>query len=663
MSIRVLEDAVIDRIAAGEVVERPASVLKELLENALDAGARRLTVQLKRGGVALVRVIDDGVGMSRDDAMLCIERHATSKIRSSDDLVGVVTHGFRGEALPSIASVSRFELRTRRAEDAVGTRVMVDGGRLVGIKDVACPPGTDVSVRSLFHHVPARRKFLRTRQTELNHCVEAVHRAVMRRPGLDVTLRHDGRELLRAPATVDPAQRVRDLIGKDAAVLVPVSHEAGEVSVTGLAGPVGTHRASRTGGTYLYVNDRFVRDPVLTRAVREAYRGLLPKGRHPVVVLSVTVPGDAVDVNVHPAKTEVRFRRPGAITHAVVDALSAAVRRSTERVAARPEPRRREEGLPLLDRTPSEGPRPSGSRLSALPAGFVADRPVVAEPPRPPSPSGAVDTGGPSGPVAAPEPPVGQDGATGPGDGTASGPAGPGAGEAARPPAAGGVGPGASATGSRTAPATPAGAPVALPSVGDPGGTPPVPEADDPLAGFALRATLGTGEHGERFAVGRAGGRDWLLDLRAVQVRVLEARLTAGAEAGGAPSQPLLAPVPVTLERAAVRAVIAHAEALADLGLELRGFGPGTVAVMALPAMLSVPDVPALLAALAEATPDTLATTLAEASAWTAPTEAQVSSWLAALAAQGVRPGPPWARPVAAEDWLRWVGEGGQGGG
>ena len=305
--IRVLEDRVVNKIAAGEVVERPASVVKELVENSLDAGASRLRVELQDGGRKLVRVTDDGSGMSRVDAQLCLERHATSKISTEEDLFRVQTLGFRGEALPSIAAVGRFELQTRRAEDEAGTQVMVDGGRLVRVGELGCPVGTRISLRSLFYNVPVRRKFLRTAATELSHCVEAVRRQALVRPELDVEVVHGGRTLLRAPPVADLAARALDVVGKDAEELVPVDFSDGPLRVWGLASPVGVHRGSG-GGTWLYVNGRYVRDPVVRRGVREAYRGAIPRGRFPVLILLLELPPDHVDVNVHPAKTEVRFQ-------------------------------------------------------------------------------------------------------------------------------------------------------------------------------------------------------------------------------------------------------------------------------------------------------------------------------------------------------------------
>ncbi|MEC8422886.1 MAG: DNA mismatch repair endonuclease MutL, partial [Myxococcota bacterium] len=274
--IRVLEDRVVNKIAAGEVVERPASALKELVENALDAGATDLRVELKSGGRQLIVVTDDGHGMDRTDATLCLERHATSKIRTDADLFEVATLGFRGEAVPSIAAVSRFELLTRRTEDAVATRVRIEGGRLIGVEDAASPPGTQVTVRNLFFNVPVRRKFLRTVPTELGHCLEAVTRQSLIRPHLDVEVRHDGRVSIRAPRAEDRAQRAADLLGPHGRALVPAAFERGDLTVQALVSPVGVHKGSAQGATYLYVNGRFVQDPQLRRAVREAYRGIVP---------------------------------------------------------------------------------------------------------------------------------------------------------------------------------------------------------------------------------------------------------------------------------------------------------------------------------------------------------------------------------------------------
>jgi DNA mismatch repair protein MutL len=321
--IRVLEDRVINKIAAGEVVERPASIVKELVENAIDAGAKVIRVELKAGGRTLIRVSDDGTGMDRHDATLCLERHATSKIRTDEDLFSVQTLGFRGEALPSIAAVGRFELLTRKRGDDVGTRIRVEGGKLVDLSEAGCPEGTDISLRSVFFNIPARRKFLRTAATELSHCIEAVTRQMLTRPDIDIEVVHDGRTVVRDAASEDTAGRAGTLLGPHGTALVPISFSEGPMRAEALMSPVGVHRGSSRGASYLYVNGRYVQDMVLRRAVREAYRGLVPKGRFPTVVLRVTVPPDHVDVNVHPAKTEVRFRFAYDLTDAVARGLRA----------------------------------------------------------------------------------------------------------------------------------------------------------------------------------------------------------------------------------------------------------------------------------------------------------------------------------------------------
>ncbi len=324
MPVRILDESLINKIAAGEVVERPASVVKELVENALDAGASELRVALRAGGRNLVRVVDNGSGMDRTDAMMSLERHATSKIKTDDDLFRVATLGFRGEAIPSIASVSKFELTTRTPARDVGTKIRVEGGKLLDVVDAGCAPGTQIDVGSLFFNVPARRKFLRSPDTELGHCVEAVTRELLIRPAIDFELTHDERTLLRCPVG-DDRRRAVDLLGPHGEALVPVSFSRGTLSVEGLVSPVGVHRQSAQGSSYLYVNGRFVRDLVLRRAVTQAYAGIVPKDRYPVVVLRVTIPPQDVDVNVHPAKTEVRFVSPYELQNAIAEGLRASL--------------------------------------------------------------------------------------------------------------------------------------------------------------------------------------------------------------------------------------------------------------------------------------------------------------------------------------------------
>jgi DNA mismatch repair protein MutL len=325
MSVRLLDDHVINQIAAGEVVERPASVVKELVENALDAGASRVEVSLKDGGRVLVRVRDNGSGMSRQDAVMCIERHATSKITTAEDLNAVETLGFRGEAIPSIASICEFELVTRTAADEAGTQIIMSGGVLVNVAQAGCPVGTDILVRDIFGKVPARRKFLRTRSTELAHCMEAVLRVAVLRTDVNFALQHQGRDSLRVSACEEWSERVSALLGEPRASLVSVDTHREGMGLKALLAPTNAHRSSAKAGLYLYVNGRYVRDPVVRKAVAQAYRDRLPRGRYPVAVVHVHVPPGEVDVNVHPSKTEVRFVNPRAVMAFVTESLESAL--------------------------------------------------------------------------------------------------------------------------------------------------------------------------------------------------------------------------------------------------------------------------------------------------------------------------------------------------
>lgn len=336
MKVRVLPDAVVNQIAAGEVVERPASVVKELVENALDAGSTRIEVQLKGGGRDRIRISDDGHGMEREDALMCLERHATSKIRSSEDLFGVASLGFRGEAIPSIASVSKLTIQSNAGEDE-GVRIEVVGGELRTARAAGCPRGTVMDVRDLFFNVPARRKFLRTVATELAHCQEAIARQALGRPDAGFRLVHDGRVLLDTAAGPS-ADRVRDVLGRDAERLIDVDFRRSACSGIGHISPLSVHRPAAKA-LYLYVNGRFVRDPVVRRAVTDAYRDRVPKGRHPLVVLFLTLEAGEVDVNVHPAKTEVRFRSPRSVQEAITEGLREALNRQTIQAAPRRTPR------------------------------------------------------------------------------------------------------------------------------------------------------------------------------------------------------------------------------------------------------------------------------------------------------------------------------------
>ncbi|MFL6214453.1 MAG: DNA mismatch repair endonuclease MutL [Blastocatellia bacterium] len=324
--IRVLPDALANKIAAGEVVERPASVVKELLENALDAGARSLNIEVEAGGKRLIRIIDDGEGMMRDDAVVAFERHATSKLRSVEDLEAITTLGFRGEALPSIASVSRLHLRTKTVSDIEGTEVEFNGGKLVGVRDIAWPGGTEIEVKELFFNMPARKKFLKSDATETYHITNLVQHYALANPQLSFLLINNGRDAIRvAPARSLKERAYQILGGALLNKLLEVKAESDSLRVEGFVSNPQEQRSSRDQ-QYLFVNRRFVRDQLIGRAISEAYRSMMPSGTYPAVVLFIDAPPTEVDVNVHPAKTEVRFLHESAIIAFVRNAVAEAIR-------------------------------------------------------------------------------------------------------------------------------------------------------------------------------------------------------------------------------------------------------------------------------------------------------------------------------------------------
>jgi len=323
--IRLLPDHVANQIAAGEVVERPASVAKELVENAIDAGATRIAIDVEAGGRRLLKVSDDGEGMVRDDAVMAFERHATSKIAKSEDLSSISTLGFRGEALASIASVARVELTTN-TEDGPATRVVIDGGKMRDVKDAAHPRGTTLIIRDLFFNVPARRKFLRSEATESFHLTNLVTHYALAHPEIAFTLTNNGREVLRVASANDLRERAYQIFGAEFLDnLLAVG--GGHPKIAGVTGFVSAPRDRRTSrdAQYLFVNGRFVRDRLISRALSEGYRSVLPHGVYPAALLFIETPLEEVDVNVHPAKTEVRFRRAAAVADAVRESVRAAL--------------------------------------------------------------------------------------------------------------------------------------------------------------------------------------------------------------------------------------------------------------------------------------------------------------------------------------------------
>lgn len=340
--IKVLPDSLANKIAAGEVVERPSSVVKELLENALDAGARSINIEVEAGGKRLIRVVDDGEGMTRDDAIIAFERHATSKLRTAEDLEAITTLGFRGEALPSIASVSRLFLRTKTGRDTEGTEVEFNGGKLVAVRDIAWPGGAEVEVRDLFFNIPARRKFLKSDATESFHIANLVQHYALANPQLSFLLVSNGRDVIRVSAARSLKERAYQVLGGALLdKLVEVNGEADGLKVLGFVSNPQEQRSSRDA-QYLFVNRRFVRDQLIGRALSEAYRSMMPSGTYPAAVLFIEALPTEVDVNVHPAKTEVRFLHEGAVLAFVRDAVAEALR-STQPITQVPGVARSEE--------------------------------------------------------------------------------------------------------------------------------------------------------------------------------------------------------------------------------------------------------------------------------------------------------------------------------
>ena len=383
--IRVLPDQVANQIAAGEVVDRPASVVKELLENALDAGATRIRVEVEAGGRKLIRIIDDGCGMSRDDALLAFERHATSKLRSVDDLLSIATLGFRGEALPSIASVARVTLETATGSSAdgetAGTHLEIAGGKILHVDDAALPRGTTLTVADLFFNTPARRKFLRAESTELAHVTALVTHYALAHPEKHFELLSATHTIVSAPPVTRTAERIYQIFGKDTlAQLLPVAAELplqraglpepppwkknpdeparapGALRLTGFYSKPELQKLNRNS-IYIFVNKRLIRDRLLIHAITEAYRNIIPPTSFPVVLLFLEMPPEEVDVNVHPAKTEVRFRQQSLIHDFVRDSLRTAL------VKARPAAG----FLAALDSAPAASPSLMPPAASPLP--------------------------------------------------------------------------------------------------------------------------------------------------------------------------------------------------------------------------------------------------------------------------------------------------------
>ena len=536
--IRRLPEALVNRIAAGEVVERPASAVKELVENALDAGAGRIDVSMREGGRASIAVADDGRGMAADELRLAVERHATSKLPDGD-LSRVRTLGFRGEALASIGSVSRMAVTSRaRGADQAWT-VSVDGGRIDGPSPGALSRGTRVEARDLFFATPARLKFLKTPRAELAHAVEAVERLAMARPDVAFALSDGTRTPLRLPAAAGDLldarlARLAAVMGREfAANALPVAAEREGLRLSGFAG-LPTMNRRNAARQHLFVNGRPVRDRLLYGAVRGAYADFVARDRHPVVALFLDAPDEAVDANVHPAKTEVRFREPGLARGLIVGALRRALAEAGHRAST----------------------TVSAAALGALgrPGGDAAARPLARPfaPPRPGPPRGlaeaALEWQGP---------------AEGAGLGLGGAPL-----------------------------ARPGGEDGAAGDSGADGGA-----AKDPAA-FPLGAARA--QLHATYVVAQTADGIVVVDQHAAHERLVYERMKAALAEGGVARQILLIPEVVELEEAAVGRLAGRAAELARLGLALEAFGPGAVAVREVPALLGEADVQGLVRDLAD---------------------------------------------------------------
>ena len=554
--IRILSEDVANKIAAGEVVERPASVVKELMENALDAGATRIDVTITAGGRRLVSVSDNGSGMGRDDALLAPERQATSKLRTAEDLARIGTMGFRGEALPSIASVSRFTLRTRRAEDDAGTEVEIVGGRTVAVRDCGAPPGTTVEVRDLFFNVPARRAFLRSYATEQAHVrgMFLVHAIAW--PAVAFSLVCDGDPVHRLRPAASLRERLDDLFGAGYMDgFVPIDHATSAIRVTGWAGLPSQTRAD-TAGQYVFVNGRPSTAPVVQAAIRESYPHL-PQGRRPVLFLFLELPPEEVDVNVHPTKREVRFRATGAVRDAVLAALAKALRAG-----------------------------PGGAEGAAPPAfapdndalgGFGSSETSLA-PNAPGFPAGA-ESGAAAAAPPFPLPP----------------PSLPPPRQAEFEP----IGERTFAPDSRSAP--PAAVPfVAVPAPADAPAASPYDPAPAPWTKFRLVGSLSSG-----YALVETEGGYAVVDPAAAHERVMYERLLKAApRVEEAPSQALLLPQTVALAPLDAQRVRSVLPVLAEMGFDVEDFGGDSFLVRALPDVLSGASAKAILEETASALQD-----------------------------------------------------------
>jgi DNA mismatch repair protein MutL len=571
--IHVLSDQVANQIAAGEVVDRPASVVKELLENALDAAATRIRVEVEAGGRRLIRVADNGCGMVRDDALLAFERHATSKIRSSDDLLSIVTLGFRGEALPSIASIARVELVTRPPESATGTRLEIAGGKILAVEDSGGPHGTTLSVRDLFFNTPARRKFLRAESTELAHVTALVTHYALAHPEIHFELHSATHALLTAPPVEEPSERIYQIFGRDTLdELLPLAAERGFdhaglpepppwrrdadyappdpgfLRLSGFVSRPALQKLNRNS-IYIFVNQRLIRDRLILHAVTEAYRNIIPPTSFPVMLLFLEMPPHEVDVNVHPAKTEVRFRQQSLVHDFVRESIRTTLMKTrpaasfVDALTASP----RASSALILETAPEPGAAQSESLPQSEDAASFALAPLEPRPEEVPLPFAAEAGGATSAGAAWPGPATQTDG-----------------------------------------PPNPAHGPLNTAPNGHSCAAPALPEGGEPAPSLHSLASLKPiGQLRESFILATNDEGLWIIDQHVAHERVLFEKILRERQTERVERQRLLLPMLIDLLPAQMVVFATLARELERNGCEAEPFGPHTIAIKAAPAGLS----------------------------------------------------------------------------
>lgn len=550
-SIHVMSPTLASQVAAGEVVERPASVVKELVENSLDAGARSVRVEIRRGGVGLIKVTDDGCGMSREDARLCAKRHATSKLSSLEDLFEITHLGFRGEAIPSIASVSRFKLCTRQQQALEGWEIRIDGGLEHEPRSSGVSPGTAIEVSDLFYNTPARRKFLKSAETEASHVEHQIRLHALAYPQVRFTYKRDDQPIFDLPATADLRVRISALTdAATAAALIPIETAIGPgISVTGFLLPLSEARRTRKG-QYVFMNTRPVEDQLINRAIRDGYGGF-PTGLHPALFLYMEVEPALVDVNVHPAKKEVRFRRSADVVNTIVEAIANTLQKHARQEVQAPAAPERDGRFPA---PPSPAPPAETPSRTVNPA-----RPSPAKAPTAPAPS-------PSSPATVRQPHV------------------PASAAPLRPIPL------------RQVPATQGrldfqdqeGASQPRSACGQ-----PAPEREA-SAGFTYLGTLR-----QQFALFETPEGLVLMHPRAARERIIFERLRAHREAP-MPSQQLLDPVMLDLDPRDFAVIQQFAHHFDQAGMTVTPFGQNTIRIESLPALLELENARAFLLELVD---------------------------------------------------------------